>query len=170
MTILIFLYLRYFKNLKLSNFTLMKNVFKVFLAAGLFLALSAHSYAQENYGGALNTFLKFGDNASIGGNYEFQVAPSLTLSPEARFWFSGDNNIALGGRADYYLDSLFGLVEPWDIWVGADAGFITGDGDDDFSLNAHLGIEYKITDFIGIIAEFGGGTTSSGGIGVGFHF
>jgi len=148
----------------------MKNMFRFLLAAGLFLALSSQSYAQENYGGALNTFLKFGDNASIGGNYEFQVAPSLTLSPEARVWFSGDNNLALGGRADYYLDSLFGLVEPWDIWVGADAGFITGDGDDDFSLNAHLGIEYKITDFIGIIAEFGGGTTSSGGIGVGFHF
>lgn len=147
----------------------MKNVCTLLLAVGLFLALAGNSYAQENYGGALNAFVKFGDNSSISGNYEFQVAPSLTVSPEARIWFSGDNNLALGGRADYYFDSIFGLNEPWDIWAGADAAFITGDGDD-FSINAHIGVEYKISDFIGIIAEFGGGTTTAGGIGVGFHF
>lgn len=148
----------------------MKNIFTLLLAAGLFLALSGNAFSQENYGGVLNTFVKFGDNSSISGNYEFQVAPSLTVSPEARVWFSGDNNLALGGRADYYFDSIFGLNEPWDIWAGVDAGFITGDGDDDFSINAHIGVEYKITDLIGIIAEFGGGTTTAGGIGVGFHF
>lgn len=148
----------------------MKNIFTLLLAAGLFFALAGNTYAQESYGGALNTFVKFGSNSSLAANYEFQVAPSLTLSPEARVWFSGDNNLALGGRADYYFDSLFGLNEPWDIWAGVDAGFITGDGDDDFSLNIHAGVEYKITDFIGIIAEFGGGTTTAGGIGVGFHF
>ena len=147
----------------------MKNFFTLLMAAGLFFALSGHAQAQENYGGVLNTFLKFGSNSSIAANYEFQVAPSLTLSPEARVWFSGDDNLALGGRADYYFDSLFGLNEPWDIWAGVDAGFITGDGDD-FSLNIHAGIEYKINNFIGIIAEFGGGTTTAGGIGVGFHF
>jgi hypothetical protein len=147
----------------------MKNLFTFFLAAGLFIALSGTAHAQENYGGALNAFLKFGDDASISANYEFQVAPSLTLSPEARIWFSGENNLAIGGRADYYFDSLLELVEPWDIWLGVDAGFISGDGDN-FGLNAHLGVEYKISDFIGIIAEFGGGTTTAGGIGVGFHF
>lgn len=148
----------------------MKNIFTLLFAAGLFFALSGTAQAQENYGGALNAFVKFGDNSSISANYEFQVANSLTVSPEARVWFSGDNNLALGGRADYYFDSLFGLNEPWDIWAGVDAGFITGDGDDDFSINAHIGVEYKISDFIGIIAEFGGGTTTAGGIGVGFHF
>jgi len=146
----------------------MKNIFTLLLAAGLFFALADNTYAQENYGGALNTFLKFGSNSSLSANYEFQVAPSLTLSPEARVWFSGDNNLALGGRADYYFDSLFGLNEPWDIWAGVDAAFITGDGDD-FSLNIHAGVEYKISSLIGIIAEFGGGTTTAGGIGVAFH-
>ncbi len=147
----------------------MKNSIKLVMAVGLFLAFASQSYGQENYGGALNTFLKFGDNSSVSANYEFQVAPSLTLSPEARIWFSGDNNLAIGGRADYYFDSLLDLVEPWDIWAGVDAAFISGDGDD-FGLNAHIGVEYKIDDFIGIIAEFGGGTITAGGIGVGFHF
>lgn len=147
----------------------MKNILKIVTIAGLFLVFAGKTYAQEDYGGALNTFLKFGDNSSISANYEFQVAPSLTVSPEARIWFSGDNNLAIGGRADYYFDSLFDLVEPWDIWLGVDAAFISGDGDD-FGLNAHFGVEYKIDDFIGIIAEFGGGTITSGGLGVGFHF
>ena len=147
----------------------MKNIFTLLLAAGLFFALAGNTYAQENYGGALNTFLSFGDHSSLSANYEVQVANNITVSPEARVWFSGDNNLALGGRADYYFDSLFGLNEPLYIWAGVDAAFITGDGDD-FNLNIHAGVEYKITDFIGIIAEFGGGTIASGGIGVGFHF
>ena len=138
------------------------------LAAGLFFALAGNSYAQENHGGALNTFFKFGSNASISANYEFQVANNITVSPEARFWFSGDNDMALGGRADYYFDSLFGLNEKWDIWAGVDAGFLIGDGDS-FTVNAHAGVEYRISELIGIIAEFGGGVTSSGGIGVAFH-
>ncbi len=147
----------------------MKKLLNLFLAAGLFLALTGNLQAQEDYGNTLNAFVNFGENASISANYEFQVAPSLTLSPEARIWFDGDNDLAIGGRADYYFDSLLGLVEPWDIWAGVDASFISGDGDD-FGINAHIGAEYKISDLIGIIAEFGGGTTTAGGIGVGFHF
>ena len=147
----------------------MKNLLTLFLAAGLFLALSGNLQAQENHGNVLNTFVKFGEDASIAGHYEFQVAPNITVSPEARFWFSGEDDMALGGRADYYFDSLFGLPEKWDIWAGVDAGFLIGDGDS-FSVNAHAGVEYRFTDFIGLIFEFAGGVTSSGGIGVAFHF
>ena len=139
------------------------------LIIGLFLAVSESGHAQENHGNALNLFVKFGDNSSISGNYEFQVAPNLTVSPEARVWFSGENDLALGGRVDYYFDSLLKLPEPWDIWAGADAGFVVGDGDD-LTLNLHAGAEYKFSDMWGIILEFGGGKTASGGIGVGIHF
>lgn len=146
----------------------MKKIYTFCLLAGLFLALSGSVYAQENHGNALNLFVKFGDNSSISANYEFQVHPDITVSPEARIWFSG-NGFALGARADYYFDRLFNLAEPWDIWGGADAGFII-DGDDDFSLNLHAGAEYKFNDTWGIILELGGGTTAAGGIGVGIHF
>ncbi|MDZ7614856.1 MAG: hypothetical protein U5K51_15045 [Flavobacteriaceae bacterium] len=63
-------------------------------------------------------------------------------------------------------------MEPWDIWAGVDTGFVLEDDEnnDDFSLNLHAGVEYKINETWGIIAEFGGGTASSGGIGVGIHF
>ena len=149
----------------------MKKIYTFCLHAGLFLALSGSVYAQENHGNALNLFVKFGDNSSVSANYEFQVHPDITVSPEARIWFS-DGGLALGARADYYFDRLFNLAEPWDIWGGADAGFIVSGGDDkdDFSLNLHAGAEYKFNDTWGIILEFGGGTTAAGGIGVGIHF
>ena len=128
--------------------------------------------AQENYGNALNTFIKFGSNSSIAANYEIQVARDITLAPTARIWFSGKNTFALGGRGDFYFDRLFGLASPWDIWAGADAGFVvSGDTNkDDFNLNLHAGVEYKFSNAFGIIFEFGGGSTSSGGIGLAFHF
>ncbi|MEN8788143.1 MAG: hypothetical protein ABF295_01410 [Flavobacteriaceae bacterium] len=148
---------------------MIKNLVSIITFTVLILGVSTASYGQENYGNVLNAFVKFGDNSSISANYEFQVANNVTVSPEARIWFSGENDFALGGRADYYFDSLLNLVEPWDIWAGADAGFVIGDGDD-FSINLHIGGEYKFNETWGIILEFGGGTTTAGGIGVGIHF
>ncbi len=147
----------------------MKKLFTLLVFGVLFIGVSNTSIAQENYGGALNVFVKFGDNSSIGGNYEFEVAPNLTVSPEAVISFGDDNKIALGARADYYFDSLFKLKEPWDIWGGVDAGVILS-GAENFTLNIHAGVEYKFSEMWGVIAEFGGGKTSSGGIGVGIHF
>lgn len=138
----------------------------------LFLALTFSNdlTAQEDYS-ALNLFVSFGSNAAINGHYEIPIANNLTVSPAATVAFDFDY-IALGARMDYYFDSLLKLQEPWDIWGGVDAGFVLGDDDDndDFSLNLHAGVEYKLNETWGIIAEFGGGTASFGGIGVGIHF
>jgi len=148
----------------------MKKLFTLFLFSSLFLGLSNITYAQEDYS-ALNVFIRFGNNSKINAHYEIPVTKNITISPSVVLPFNFDY-VSLGGRADYYFDSLFKLQEPWDIWGGVDAGFIVGgdSGDDDFSLNLHAGVEYKITETFGIIGEFGGGTTSFGGIGVGIHF
>jgi len=150
----------------------MKKLCKVLLIGVLFVALSGTVYAQENHGNSLNVFVKFGDNSSISANYEFSVAKDITVSPEARIWFSGDNDLALGVRGDYYFDRLLKLAEPWDIWGGVDLGFVVSGNEykDDMDLNIHIGGEYKFNDMWGIILELGGGTTAAGGIGVGIHF
>jgi len=147
----------------------MKNLLTFLLFGSLFFGISNSVFAQENYGGALNAFVKFGDYSTLGASYEFQVADNITVSPEAIISFSSDAWIALGGRADYYFDSLFNLQEPWDVWAGVDAGFIIS-GNDSFSINVHIGGEYKFNETWGIIAEIGGGKSTSGGIGVGIHF
>jgi len=150
----------------------MKNLSLLFLATGLLLCFSTTVTAQENHGNALNMFVRFGSNSSIAANYEFQVTQDITLAPAARIWLSGDNTFSIGGRGDFYFDRLFNLKEPWDIWGGVDAGFVVaGDSNkDDFNLNLHAGVEYKFSSMLGIIFEFGGGTTSSGGLGLALHF
>lgn len=150
----------------------MKILINLFFVVGLLLGFNTTVTAQENHGSALNMFVKFGSSSSIAANYEIQVAKDITLAPMARFWFSGKNTFALGGRGDFYFDRLFNLIEPFDIWAGVDAGVVvSGDSNkDDFNLNLHAGVEYKFNNKFGVIFEFGGGNTSSGGIGVGFHF
>ena len=147
----------------------MKKLVTLLLFAGLLLGLSNTAFAQETYGGVLNAFVKFGDNSTIGANYEFDIADNITISPEAKISFSNDAFIALGGRADYYFDSLFNLEEPWDVWAGVDSAFIIS-GDRSFEVNAHTGVEYKLNNTWGILAEFGAGSVISGGVGVGIHF
>jgi len=147
----------------------MKKLLTFLLFGNLLLGISNTAFAQENYGGELNAYARFGDTSSIGAFYEFQVAENITVSPEARLSFGSDAFISLGGRADYYFDSLFNLEEPWDVWAGVDAGFIIS-GNDTFSVNIHTGGEYKFDDTWGIIAEIGAGQEFTGAIGVGIHF
>ncbi len=147
----------------------MKYLLTFLLFVSLLFGLSNTVIAQENYGGELNAYVKFGDNSSLGAYYEFQVLENITVSPEARISFGSDAFISLGGRADYYFDSLLNIDEPWDVWAGVDAGFIIS-GNDTFSVNLHIGGEYKFNETWGIIAEIGAGQEFTGGIGVGIHF
>ena len=148
----------------------MKKFITLLFIGSLLMGFSNIAYGQENYGGVLNNFVKFGDNSSVSANYEFQVAPNITVSPEAIISFGDDSWIGLGARADYYFDSLFNLNEPWDIWAGVDSGFLLNNDHDTFTINLHTGVEYKFNDTWGLMAEFGGGKIASGGIGVGIHF
>lgn len=145
----------------------MKYLPTLFLVSLCFMVMPNKTIAQENYN-ALNLFVKFGNESRINAHYEITVGKSITLSPSIAMPFDLDW-VALGGRADLYVDSLFKIPNHWDIWLGVDAGVIIS-GDDNFNLNAHAGVEYKFNDFLGIIGEFGGGTSSFGGIGLGLHF
>ena len=146
----------------------MKKSLKLLAFGFLFLASGLSISAQENYGNTLNGFLKFGDKARIGAYYEIQIVDNFTLSPEIVLPFNF-SDVKLGVRADYYFDNLLKLKEPWDIYAGLDSGIIVG-GDDNFDLNIHAGAEYKFHKNWGVVAEFGGGSTTTGGIGMAYHF
>ncbi|MFD1294066.1 hypothetical protein ACFQ5N_09490 [Lutibacter holmesii] len=145
----------------------MKKLLTLLLFSSILLGFSTSATAQEDYT-ALNLYVSFGDNAAINAQYEIPIMENVTISPSVVVPFDFDN-LTVGARADYYFDSLMSLPEPWDIWGGVDTGFVLG-GDDAFNINAHVGVEYKLSKTLGIIAEFGGGTASFGGFGVGLHF
>ncbi len=146
----------------------MKKITITLLFVGLFFGFSGSVFAQENHGGALNAFVKFGSNSRIGANYEIQVLKNLTIAPEVIVPFDFDYFV-LGARADYYFDGLLKLPTAWDIYAGVDTGIIVN-GDDSFDFNIHGGVEYKFAENWGILGEFGGGTSTTGGIGVAYHF
>ncbi|MDH3322090.1 MAG: hypothetical protein OEM04_03815 [Flavobacteriaceae bacterium] len=149
----------------------MKNFFKLLTIAIFFIGFNHSSIAQEDYS-ALNVFVKFGDNSGVSANYEIPVANYFTVAPTAAFSFDFDY-IALGARADYYFDGLLNLDGPMDLWAGVDTGFVIGNDEDkydDFDINLHAGFEYKFSDTLGVILEFGGGTDIFGKLGLGIHF
>lgn len=153
----------------------MKNLISLLLVGLFTFTFSSNFYAQdkndvdtENHGDALNIFVSFGDNTAVGANYEISLSNDITFSPEAKIWFAGDNNLALGARADYYFDRIFKLHSSWDIWAGVDGSFLLGE-DDGFYLNLHAGVEYLINGKWGVILEFGGGKAASGGLGIAIH-
>ncbi|RUA10108.1 MAG: hypothetical protein DSY82_05260 [Flavobacteriia bacterium] len=146
----------------------MKKITLTLLFLGLFFGFSGSVFAQENYGEALNAFVKFGSNSRIGANYEIQISKNFTVAPQVVIPFDF-GYFVLGARADYYFDSLFKLPTAWDIYAGVDTGIIVNGGDS-FDLNLHVGAEYKFTENWGILGEIGGGTSSTGGIGVAYHF
>lgn len=149
----------------------MKAIYWKSLFVGVFLFVSTSSFAQEDYGNVLNVFATFGGNPTIGGHYEFQIVESLTVSPEFRHFFVSDfdNYSAIGARANYYFDTIFNLQEPWDIWGGANAGWYLNYSET-FELSIHAGVEYKFNEQFGVIAEFGGGRSFAGGLGLAIHF
>lgn len=151
----------------------MKNFFKNVAIVVLFVLASSVSFAQsgepkESHGNALNILTGFGDATTIYGFYEFAITPDLTASPSAFIKFGDNSDFALGGRLDYYFDTLLKLPNPWDIYLGVDAEIYFDEGDFDF--NVHFGTEYIFNDKFGIIAEFGAGSYISGALGVGIHF
>ena len=150
----------------------MKKLATFLLFTSLLIGFSNSSYAQEDYT-ALNVFVSFGDSNAINAQYEIPIIENVTISPSVVGPFNFEY-IALGVKADYYFDHLMRLSKDWDIWGGLDTGFNIGEdnnnNNDVFNINVHVGVEYKITPTLGILAEFGGGTASFGGIGVGIHF
>lgn len=158
----------------------MKNLLTIIFIAILSFGISLNASAQEDdsqnskrvnskgsHGEALNLFVSFGNVNSVSGHYEIGLTQDITISPAARIRFGDETSFAIGARADYYFDRLLKLAEPWDIYAGIDTMF---DFDTDFDIHGHMGVEFFLTDSIGLIGEFGFGDISTGTLGVGIHF
>jgi len=147
----------------------MKKLITLLVFGTLFLGISNSALAQkDDHGSALNIFVDFGDNTSIKAHYEIGLTPDLTISPVVHMKFGDNSSFGAGARADYYFDRLLKLHDHWDIWAGADA-IIHFEGEDNFSMNGHIGGEYLFNDTWGLICEVGFGSLTSGSIGVGIH-
>jgi len=144
----------------------MKKSYVLFVIAMVLLAGGKNLQGQENYDG-LNMFVNLGTISAINVNYEFTVAPQITVAPVALIDFNG--NFGIGAKGSYYFDVLFNLTDPWDTYAGLDLGYRFGSND--FSIGILVGGEWHINDQWGLLLELGGGNLSFGGsVGAAIHF
>jgi len=125
-----------------------------------FVAIASFSFGQAqkylNVGG-----LGTGLYASI----EFPVSSVITVAP----MFATDYNFGkfvIAGKANYYLDDVFGVGDAWDVYAGANVGWRLETNNDGFAWGIQIGGRWFWSDKWGINAEIGGGSGVLGGVGV----
>ncbi|MEN8224170.1 MAG: hypothetical protein ABFS05_02320 [Bacteroidota bacterium] len=131
--------------------------------------------------GLLTTNLAFSQATSeinFGGigtglylSYDIPVATSIAIAPLVRTDWDF-NHLVLGVKADYYFDNLFGLPAAWDVYAGLNGGWRlwiddnANNNNEDFDFGAQIGGRWFWSDRWGLNAEFGGGSSINGGLGV----
>ncbi|MFT6996409.1 MAG: hypothetical protein ACJAQ4_000148 [Cryomorphaceae bacterium] len=137
-----------------------KLLFACLLLTGFtFCSLSTKAQAQKylNLGGI---------GTGLYAGLELPVGAKISVQPfAATDW--DFNKFIIGGKGNYYFDDLFGVDSSWDIYGGANVGWRIEDGDDDgANWGLQVGGRWFWSDQWAINAEFGGGSTVLGGVGV----
>lgn len=123
------------------------------------VAVNAQISKKLNLGG-LGTGLYVG--------YEIPVASAITLVPQASTDYDF-NKFIIGLKGNYYFNQIFGLPSAWDVYAGINTGWRidnNNSNDSGFDIGAQIGGRWYWSEKWGINAEFGGGTSVLGGVGV----
>jgi hypothetical protein len=113
-----------------------------------------------------NSQLNFG---LIGVSYDIPLAENFSIAPFARTGFEVDW-MSAGIKADYYFDNLIGLPAEWDLYGGANAGFVVwhdeGKDIDNLDIGLEVGARYFWNETWGILLEASGGVNYGGMLGL----
>jgi hypothetical protein len=74
--------------------------------------------------------------------------------------------MAISGRGDYHFNTLLDLPRDWNVYAGANIGFVAGfdnDYDSELDLGLQIGGRYYWNSSWAINLEFGGGPAFTGG-------
>lgn len=139
-------------------------LFGLFIISGL---LFAQGEAPLSKGGKqLNFGIGFsgrGIPAYIG--MDFAVHNDWTVGPVVKVVIDDDFGFGALGRVDYHWNRLMGIPSNWDVYLGGNVGFISGN-DFEFDLGLQIGGRWYWSDKWGLNLEFGGGTGYGTSIGV----
>lgn len=143
----------------------MKRIFFLITA----LIFSTYSFAQSpvgNGGKQLNFGLGlYGDYLPLYVSMDFGVHPDITVGPQIGFDL-GLDYIAFSGRGDYHFNTLLDLPRDWNVYAGANIGFVAG-LDNNYTSGLDLGLQiggrYYWNSTWAFNLEFGGGPEFTGG-------
>lgn len=118
-------------------------------------------YAQAN------RQLNFG---LIGISYDIPIGENLSIAPMARTNFDV-NYLVAGVKLDYYFDTLIDLPAPWDLYGGANTGFVLWKHSEyskssSFDFGLEVGARYFWSEKWGVVLEFSGGINYGGMLGL----
>lgn len=87
------------------------------------LSLFQTASAQELHGSTLNLALGIGGRqlSVFHINYEFDVAPAVTLAPFVSF-YDYSNFIPIGVKGSFYFDNMLQINSSWDLYVAGTLG------------------------------------------------
>jgi outer membrane immunogenic protein len=117
---------------------------------------------------------------------DFGVHQDITVGPVASFQNYGynaggnkynQNLVVLGFNGNYHFNTILDMPSQWDFYAGLTLGYYiwsdndyTGAKASQLGLRGQVGGRYFFSDNFGINIEFGGGTSSGGGIGITYKF
>jgi hypothetical protein len=158
-------------------------------------------HAQEKYGNTFNIGAGLGYHRYIrlpfpafNINYEFDVAPNLTLAPFVSLLSYRENGYLYGGKyygyhntivpigvkGYYYFDKLINLDSKFDVYAGLSLGFNVsyGNWDDGYKgpsyishysplyVDFHIGGEWRLKENMGLYLDLSSGFST---LGLAFH-
>lgn len=113
------------------------------------------------------------DNITVGGTISFQTHGETYGSYKWKHTITG-----LNARGSYHFNEILNAPDEWDFYAGASLGYFIwntkydgpgttfdygGSGSGGFSVGAHVGARYFVSEKIAVGIEGGGGSVLSGG-------
>ena len=143
----------------------MKPIFLLIAA----LSFSASTFAQSPVGKG-GKQINFGlglysSSIPVYVGMDFGVHPDITVGPQIGFDL-GLNYMAISGRGDYHFNTLLDLPRDWNVYAGANIGFVAGFNNDynsELDLGLQIGGRYYWNSTWAFNLEFGGGPEFTGG-------
>lgn len=148
----------------------------------MLLSTGQTASAQELHGSTLNLGVGIGGRSVsvFHVNYEFDVAPNITLAPFISF-YDYSNFIPIGVKGSLYFDDMLRANSDWDFYVAGSLGLgiVSDKWDTDYYrdrynyrgpnavfLDIHFGAEYHFNPRFGMFLDFSSGAST---IGIALH-
>ncbi len=132
------------------------------------IALISLTFYSMNTNAQASKQLNFGGiGTGIYAGLELPVSSEISVQPYAETDWNF-NRFIIGAKGNYYFDDLLELDQSWDVYGGVNVGWRIDDDNDDNGANwgLQVGGRWFWNEKWGINAEFGGGSSVLGGVGV----
>lgn len=146
---------------------------KIILLAVVFMSLGAFAQAPLE-SGALQ--LNAGVGTSSHGvpvylGLDYGVGSNFTIGAETSYQSHNNSSaFGLGANANYHFNKILDISSKWDLYAGLGLKYYSWSNSNNnnnyhsgINWGGQAGIRYFFTPKLGINAEFGGGSTTSGG-------